>query len=587
MALDITGRSFTTVRRGLDPAEVRDHLDRVASELTAVRAREEALRDELAAARASAPVAAELDEATVSVLLGEEAARLLATAREGANAIRQRTEENVERLLRDGQADAARLREEVALEAARRRQEAEAEAEATLDAARQRGREMVAEAQAVRERMLADLGRRRAAVRAQIAHLVEARDRLAARYVEARGVADEILSSLDALAPDNDDDEVELPPPSTPLPPPSMTSTIELLSVEPAAAAASAEPVADEPPAAVPVAELVAVEASAAAVPVAELVALEASTATPAAELAAVEASATQEPPVAETAMTPAESAPKATDLFARLRAEPPVVATAAPTSPVVEAVEAVVEPSPPAHEAALVLGELPDELDPAVVALAQRDAALAPLGRDLARRFKRALSDEENDVLDLLRRSGTSAGADDIIGDPTAHAARFREAAQGPLWEAASTGAEQAAVITGQVAVLDDAAVLDELLSLVDLEVAAPLRGRLVDALDRAGSDVDTAVSSSRAAFREWRAQHLDVLAAHLVVTAHGRGQFAAIPAGTPIRWVVDPGSPGCPDADDNVLGGVVACGEAFPTGDLRTPAHLGCRCGIFGPRK
>ena len=54
-----------------------------------------------------------------------------------------------------------------------------------------------------------------------------------------------------------------------------------------------------------------------------------------------------------------------------------------------------------------------------------------------------------------------------------------------------------------------------------------------------------------------------------------------------SPIRWVVDPEGPLCPDAEDNALGGVVAAGDQFPTGHCHAPAHPGCRCGIAQTRR
>ncbi len=48
----------------------------------------------------------------------------------------------------------------------------------------------------------------------------------------------------------------------------------------------------------------------------------------------------------------------------------------------------------------------------------------------------------------------------------------------------------------------------------------------------------------------------------------------------GSPVRWVLDPTGGPCPDCDDNVLGGAVAKGDEFPTGHPCAPAHPGCRC-------
>jgi hypothetical protein len=123
---------------------------------------------------------------------------------------------------------------------------------------------------------------------------------------------------------------------------------------------------------------------------------------------------------------------------------------------------------------------------------------------------------------------------------------------------------------------------VVDAVLGDVDTELVAPLRERLSKALDDAGGDTVEASATLRAAYREWRTQRADEVAGHLVLLAHGRGAFDAIPAGTPIRWVVDPEGPLCPDADDNALGGVIGAGEQFPTGHCHAPAHPGCRCGI-----
>src|SRR4029450_11711184 len=45
---------------------------------------------------------------------------------------------------------------------------------------------------------------------------------------------------------------------------------------------------------------------------------------------------------------------------------------------------------------------------DPESAVLRERDAALASVERELGRRLKRVLADEQNEVLDLLRRGRT-----------------------------------------------------------------------------------------------------------------------------------------------------------------------------------
>src|SRR5215210_108470 len=76
-AESVVNRSFTSAFRGYHPAEVRQFLKQVSDEMTAGADREVELRRALeeALGRAAHP---ELDEATLTGLLGEHAAKLLA-----------------------------------------------------------------------------------------------------------------------------------------------------------------------------------------------------------------------------------------------------------------------------------------------------------------------------------------------------------------------------------------------------------------------------------------------------------------------------------------------------------------------------
>src|SRR4051794_37154135 len=116
---------LNTVRRGYDRGEVRAVLDQVADELERVREQNQHLSEQLSDLRTAPPP--ELDESTVAALLGEEAARVLATAKEAASQIRAKAEENGERLRREARDDAARMREEAALDASRARADATAD----------------------------------------------------------------------------------------------------------------------------------------------------------------------------------------------------------------------------------------------------------------------------------------------------------------------------------------------------------------------------------------------------------------------------------------------------------------------------
>jgi cell division septum initiation protein DivIVA len=214
-------------------------------------------------------------------------------------------------------------------------------------------------------------------------------------------------------------------------------------------------------------------------------------------------------------------------------------------------------------------------EVDPDAGAIAARDEALAPIERDLAKRLKRLLTDEQNEVLDLLRRMKPT-GAVDLLGEPDDHAARWAEVAVPALTAAAAIGA--ATIDPGAEDVDPGTSALD-----LALAVTGPLRERVERCFVGAEGDLDEVTERVRALYREWKSQRVGEAARHHVVAAHAAGAFAVVPAGCGLRWVVDRAGEPCPDAEDNALAGVVPAGEPFPTGVCQPPAHPGCRCMVL----
>ncbi len=88
----IADASFGTSRRGFDQVEVRDFLRMVAAEFGRLRERERFLERELHTAHSGSGTPVAVDEATMTQVLGEEAVRVLTTARESANEIRTKAE---------------------------------------------------------------------------------------------------------------------------------------------------------------------------------------------------------------------------------------------------------------------------------------------------------------------------------------------------------------------------------------------------------------------------------------------------------------------------------------------------------------
>src|SRR6476620_511110 len=213
----IASAGFSTSRRGYDQNEVRDLLRMVAAEMARLQEREKFLERELRTAqRGSTNVAVALDEEVVTKMLGEEAARILQTAREAASQIKIRSEDAAARMLREATDEAQRLREEAEVEAARRRQDASADAESELVMAKQQGREMVNEARAYRERVLSELARRRELARQQIEQLMHGRDRLLQAFERARLAAVDVMNELVPLGEPSE--YVNLAPTTGPVP---------------------------------------------------------------------------------------------------------------------------------------------------------------------------------------------------------------------------------------------------------------------------------------------------------------------------------------------------------------------------------
>jgi hypothetical protein len=206
---------------------------------------------------------------------------------------------------------------------------------------------------------------------------------------------------------------------------------------------------------------------------------------------------------------------------------------------------------------------------------LQARDATTEPLAGQLTKRLKRALQDEQNASLDRLRTSRGAVTVEQILSAPDLQRAPYRHLAVAFLEEAARAGASASKF--GPVAVATD----DLAAQLAD-DLAGALRSRLDAVLGRGSSDdLELAAMGERisSVYREWKVQKLERLAIHYLVAAHERGGFLAHPEGTPLRWLVDDEGP-CPDCEDNALAGPTPRGEAFPTGQLHPPAHLGCRC-------
>jgi len=627
--------AFETARRGFDQTQVRTYLTVVSREIERLRAREAELLGRLDEAERAATEQSRTDPEHLTQLLGEETARVLNAAREAAAERVARADEEASRLrqeandesartrqdadvaalaLRDDAATASRsvreqadeysrsIRNDADADAARIRAAAEQAVSDEMDGARTRGRELVAEAQMVRDRILRDLARRRKQMRVQVEQLRAARDRLLEAHESVRASLDEAelelnlalpnarhaadvtarrleaepeltvgqleeeislarAANLPLLAPETDEERGDEDPLTEEVPALDMAlgprteaerppETPEI--VEESATVAVVDVVVVEEPAPV---ETAAEPAPAADTPAAD---------TPAADVPAVSDPETDEP-VDESAVDA---------LFARIReARSDAVARAYEVfGPAESSAAAVVVAEPIADD------EPPAELD----VFAQRDAVIEPYEAKLSRLFKRSVTDEQNEVQDAIRRHKKKATLDEVVADADAHTARYEADLGTTIGDLARAGAAMFEL----TAIVDDDSFRAMTRRIIADSMIAPLRAQLDRVFTETLTD-DERIDRVRSAYREAKSQRADLVAHELAIAAFNAGVIAGAPEGTMVRWLTDAVRGCSPDCQDNSLAGPIPAGQTFPTGSAYPPAHQRCRCLVVPERQ
>ena len=273
--------------------------------------------------------------------------------------------------------------------------------------------------------------------------------------------------------------------------------------------------------------------------------------------------------------------------LFARLRSDPeparpesprPARAPIPKESPAPVTASHTVEPEPePESEPE----PEPEREDPDTVARRRRSAVLDPLVPDVVRASKRLLQDEQNTLLDAVRRARGRPEPGRLLPDLEHQRDAWVELL-GPGVDGAYLGGRAAVGKTGRVTSAPSR-VVAELVGLI----VRPLRERLTLTIESIVADGPyespaelqrVAGSAIGARYREWRSADLETRVVDVLSAAYSRGSYDGAGPATPLRWVPD--EPGrCPDCDDNSLE-PTAKGGVFPTGQTHPPAHPGCRC-------
>ena len=252
-----------------------------------------------------------------------------------------------------------------------------------------------------------------------------------------------------------------------------------------------------------------------------------------------------------------------------------------------------------PALEAEVVLEAKSLDSDaitePDVESLARRDHLLGAVTAKLSRALKRALQDDQNELLNALRQTSHKPVLDDLV-PPDLQRKRFVQAASDQLARAYEAGA--AFLVTGDSVEGPSVSApppsemsTSEAGTALAVELADDLSGmlrlRIEEALAELDGSLEGAADAAGVAYREWKGSRVEGLAGDFTTRAFAAGELAVLESvgngGAPlVRWAVedDDGGGSCPDCDDNSLAGPLLPGTAFPTGHSQPPVHPGCRC-------
>lgn len=509
--------SFELVRRGFDPLPVQRTLQHAAAVIRDLR-RE---RDVLAArvAEVEAVLSEPLEAHRVAEALGAEATQVLEAAHAAAAERAERAEREAEAIRAEALAAADTTRAEAIAAREETLAAAERDAEEVAEDGRQRGRDMVNEAQAVRERMLSDLARKRQTGRAQVEQLRAGRDRLLESLTIAQQSLDAALKDLVDSVPEARAaaERAGLRIANEPTPTvETMEAEIEAARlvghplVDGIAAPGSAGDLDDEPDPAFVTAEMEAlthVDKALDPSNEAESAASEDADGDEGVDDEHDEPSGPDDPPPDEATQSepsepevddpevdePAATGDAVDDLFARLRGDrndDPEVKSEEASQPDAE--------SEPEHEA---------EQEAAVSA--DPNQALRARAESVATRaLKKVLVEEQSTLLDGVRRSGSDAIAV-VVADADAHAAPYESAIDAAFDEiieavGGDAGSRQAGYEQLRTVALD------------------PVRSRLLEVAERT-DDADELSDTVRGLYRESRSRRLPMAAAAAVSAVIG----------------------------------------------------------------
>lgn len=212
----------------------------------------------------------------------------------------------------------------------------------------------------------------------------------------------------------------------------------------------------------------------------------------------------------------------------------------------------------------------------------AVRGEALGDAPLLAGRSLKRLLQEDQNDLLDRIRRHRGRGTFEDDILPAAVQVERFVEGMR-PVLEPAFLAGREAG---GGLSVGEPPDVVG---ALVAKQVVAALRrdlGRMVEPRLAAGDTATTVSERAGDVYRVWKGVRTELLGEGLVYAAFHHGLLDAWREahGPGKVWLLSADEADCPrdTCRTNAAAGVVPIDATFPSGHLAPPAHGGCTCTV-----
>ncbi|MFV0258188.1 MAG: hypothetical protein ACK5PP_07040 [Acidimicrobiales bacterium] len=202
------------------------------------------------------------------------------------------------------------------------------------------------------------------------------------------------------------------------------------------------------------------------------------------------------------------------------------------------------------------------------------RDIALTRATPGFKRRLKRAVNDDQSDVLDRIRAGRGKIKVDEL--PPLADQLRgYVEALRPVLSDLVTSGVEA----TGRIDVPSQA--VENLCLQLGKHMVDCLRIPTAEVIDAdVDNDREAILDPVRAIYRDFRNGLLPDLIEDALHEAFAVGFHHGIDAGTLVIWATDPRLDSDPICEQNSASPPLLKGETFPSGHARPLSMPGCRC-------